>query len=133
MGNGQSSDHKPLMMRIQVEDDQFDTRLVVCSVHGRILRNALDEDESPEDQLLGPAAFAKTILLDLSATDELDSVGVSWLIRFHKRCEKAHGRLIIHSMPPAICRSFELLNMGAIFLLAGDEQTARELAMSNSS
>ena len=123
---GQATQRYMSDMRIQV-DDSSRPGLLLCRVQGGITRDALEKDESPEEQL-GQTAMVNTILLDLSHSGEIDSVGVSWLIRFHSRCEKAKGRLIIHSMPSSIRRAFDLLNMKAILLLADNEQSARDLA-----
>jgi anti-anti-sigma factor len=112
--------------KIADEDD-----CLVVAASGTISRDALMWNEHPED-VLGEGIFSRIILLDLSDCDRLDSAGVSWLIRFHRRCEEAGGRLFIHSTPPVIAKTLKLLNMGMVLSLADDEKAARRMAASES-
>ena len=101
--------------------------LLLAAASGTISRDALMWNENPED-VLGEGAVSQVILLDVSDCDRLDSAGVSWLIRLHRRCGEAGGRLIIHSTPPVVDKTLKLLNMGKVLSLAADEAEARRLA-----
>jgi len=98
---------------------------VACQ--GIIARDALLFNDSPEDSLDGKC-FAQNVLLDLSDCERIDSAGVSWLIRFHKRCTEAGGRLILHSLPPMVVKTLKLLNMGLLLSIADNEQGACKIA-----
>lgn len=101
--------------------------LLLAKVSGTISRDALMWNESPED-VLGEGVFARIILFDVSDCDRLDSAGVSWLIRLHRRCSDAGGRLIIHSTPPVVAKTLKLLNMQMVLSLAEDLTAARRVA-----
>ena len=109
--------------------DEADCLLLAAS--GTISRDSLMWNEHPED-VLGEGIFSRVVLLDLSDCDRLDSAGVSWLIRFHRRCEEAGGRLVIHSTPPVVAKTLKLLNMGMLLSLAEDAPAARRMAASES-
>ncbi len=80
------------------------------------------------ENLLGPGCFARTVLLDMRRTDYLDSSGISWLILSHKNFCQGGGRLILHSLPPALRRIIELTRLASVLHLADDEPAARALA-----
>ena len=103
--------------------------LLLASASGTISREALLWNESPED-VLGAESLSRVILLDVSDCDRLDSAGIGWLIRLHRRCTDGGGRLIVHSMPPVVDKTLKLLNMGKVLSLAEDEAAARRIAES---
>lgn len=105
---------------------------LLAAANGTISRDSLMWNEHPEDVLGEDNSFSRIILLDVSDCDRVDSAGVSWLIRLHRRCEEAGGKLIIHSTPPIISKTLKLLNMGMVLSLAEDEQAARRMAASDS-
>jgi anti-anti-sigma regulatory factor len=108
-----------------------DAEHLLAAASGTISRDSLMWNEHPED-VLGENIFSRVVLLDLADCDRLDSAGVSWLIRFHRKCEEAGGRLLIHSTPPVISKTLKLLNMGMVLSIAENEQAARQLAASES-
>jgi anti-anti-sigma factor len=101
--------------------------LLLAKVSGMIARDALIWNEHPED-VLGEGVYSRVILLDVSDCDRLDSAGVSWLIRLHRRCTDAGGRLILHSTPPVVAKTLKLLNMQMVLSLADDLAAARRMA-----
>jgi anti-anti-sigma factor len=101
--------------------------LLLAKVSGMIARDALIWNEHPED-VLGEEVYSRVILLDVSDCDRLDSAGVSWLIRLHRRCTDAGGRLILHSTPPVVAKTLKLLNMQMVLSLAEDLAAARRMA-----
>jgi anti-anti-sigma regulatory factor len=103
--------------------------LLLAKVSGTISRDALMWNENPED-VLGEGFLSRVILLDASDCDRLDSAGVSWLIRLHRRTSEAGGRLILHSTPPVIAKTLKLLNMQKVLALAEDLAAARRMAES---
>jgi anti-anti-sigma factor len=105
--------------------DEPECILAACS--GTVSRDSLMWNETPED-VLGEGIYARVVLLDVSDCDRLDSAGVSWLIRFHRRCQESGGRLIVHSTPPVVAKTLKLLNMSLVLSLAEDEMAARQMA-----
>jgi anti-anti-sigma factor len=78
-------------------------------------------------ELLGPNGFSWTILLDLSDVDYLDSSGVGWLMRCHKRFSESGGLFVIHSMSAMARNTIKLLKLDAMLHIAENEQAAIEL------
>jgi anti-anti-sigma factor len=76
---------------------------------------------------LGPDGYTRTVLLDLSKADYLDSNGVSWLIIAHKHFVQAGGRLILHSLPRRLQDTVDLLRLPSILNIVADEAAARGL------
>ena len=76
---------------------------------------------------LGPEGYAETVLLDLSKADYLDSNGVSWFILAHLHFLMYGGRLILHSLPPRLQQTVELLELPSVLDIVADETAARAL------
>jgi anti-anti-sigma factor len=99
---------------------------VGCS--GDITALDLPPGAQPLETVLGPSGYTGTVLLDLSESPYIDSSGVGWLMVCHRRFEKAGGRMVLHSIPPMINHSFQLLGMYDVFHIAPDETAAHQLA-----
>jgi anti-anti-sigma factor len=85
----------------------------------------------PEDPLRGLRAlvsFDRTVLLDLSRVDAVDSSGVSWLLLAHDTFAKGGGRLILHSLSRRLDDVLNVVGLSSVFHLAGDEGSALALA-----
>ena len=121
MSSGQQSERAP-QLHLSCAEEGDD--LYLCRAEGVVTRDALAQQDSPEQ--FGEKSCGRKVLLDLSQTSHIDSAGVSWLIRLHRNCESANGRLVIHSVSPVVRRTFDLLNMDAVFLIKEDERAARE-------
>ncbi len=121
--NAASSSTPSLVVKKIADQPEF----LSAASSGTITRDALEENESPEE-ILGNESFSRIVLLSLADCDTIDSSGVSWLIRFHQRCARDSGKLIIHSVPPMIERTLRLLHMEQLFSLAENEAAARKLA-----
>ena len=65
------------------------------------------------------------IVVDLSDVGFMDSSGIGWLLRCHKRFQTNDGRLIIHSAPDNVLRIFRLLHLSDAIETAESEQDAR--------
>jgi anti-anti-sigma factor len=76
---------------------------------------------------LGLDGYSRTVLLDLSKADYLDSNGVSWLIIAHKYFVQAGGRLILHSLPRRLQDTVDLLRLPSILDIVANETAARNL------
>jgi anti-anti-sigma factor len=94
---------------------------------GPICQARSPAEGDPLEGLLGLAGFGRSVLLDLEHTDYIDSGGISWLIINHKRCQRAGGRLVLHTLPPRVSEVLHFCRMESIFHLAADEAAARAL------
>jgi anti-anti-sigma factor len=47
----------------------------------------------------------------MEKTNYIDSAGVGWLVKAHKRFQEAGGRLEIHSISPMVMQILKLLRM----------------------
>ncbi len=94
---------------------------------GRITSDAVAEKADRLRQLLGDRAHAGMLLVDLSGTSFLDSSGIGWLLDQHRKCTKAGGLLILHSIPPMVSRVLQLMNLQQVFRIAADAGSARAM------
>ena len=99
--------------------------LVACE--GHVTQITLDAGGDPLEALLTTGAWADSILMDLSQAQFIDSSGVGWMLKCHKHCKQAGGRIIYHSAPPLVRQTLELLQMGRVLFLAKDAKAARAL------
>lgn len=83
---------------------------------------------NPLEDLLGPAGFARPVLLDLGPIDYLDSGGISWLLVNHKRCRQAGGVLVLYGLAPRVRQVLDCCRLESILHLAADEAAARAVA-----
>ena len=94
---------------------------------GEITMNDLAHSRDPVEDLLGPALFRQTVLLDLSQTSYIDSSGISYLLGVNKRFKQVGGRLVLHSAPPSVMQVFKLLKIQSVLNIVADEAEARRL------
>jgi anti-anti-sigma factor len=97
------------------------------SIAGRIAQNDLDEKRASLDRLLSPGESPFPMLLDLSATDFIDSSGLSWLLVWHKRYNCAKSKLVLHSIPPMVLDVLRMMRLDLVFNIAADEKAARDM------
>jgi anti-anti-sigma factor len=101
--------------------------LTQVSCEGHVTQITLHAGGDPLEAILGPGVCANSILMDLSQAQFIDSSGVGWMLKCHKHCKQAGGRIIYHSAPPLVRQTLELLQMGKVLFLAKDAKTARTL------
>lgn len=94
--------------RVGGDDDNL-----VLKVIGRISQNGFADNPEPLDEFLPESEqkAPKTIRIDLSESDFIDSSGIGWLIRCHHRIAAAEGSLVLHAPTPNVARSFKLLKL----------------------
>ncbi len=101
--------------------------LIQVSCAGQVTQINLQAEDDPLFSILGHEDCAHSILVDLSQAQFIDSSGVGWMLKSHKHCKQAGGRIIFHSAPPLVRQTLELLQMGKVLCLAKDAKTARTL------
>jgi anti-anti-sigma factor len=79
--------------------------------------------------LLGTDCYKRKILLSLERTSYIDSTAIGWIVRSHKYCKEAGGKLVIHSISPSVLQVLRLLRLPDILHLAENDAAARALAV----
>lgn len=97
-------------------------------LNGRVTQAELSEGDDPLVELLGAEAYARKALVDLTGADFIDSSGVGWLLNCHKKFRQANGRFILHSIPPLVRRTLQVLRMELVLQLAKDVSEAESMA-----
>jgi anti-anti-sigma factor len=70
----------------------------------------------------------RTVLVDLSHLQAIDSSGFAWLVSHQLRMRREGGQLILHSASPALRQMLSRLRMEQLFHIVEDRESARELA-----
>jgi len=94
-----------------------------------VMRALIPPPPHPLALVSGPEVYARRALLDLGGVTWIDTWGIGWLMSCHKRFLQGGGRLVIHSVPPAVAPSLRLLRLEQVLNLAADEADARRLAV----
>jgi len=56
------------------------------------------------DAILGASGHAAKVLLNLMDADLIDSSGYSWLLNQNSAFRQQGGTLVLHSVPPWLCK-----------------------------
>ena len=95
---------------------------VVMSVYG-----AVDLFAAPDLKRRLIAAInrgATELIVDLSATEFLDSTGLGALLTAYKRLSRRGGRLVVVPGEPSVTRVFEITGLDSIFTFADSLEEA---------
>jgi len=109
-------------MQLRVVSDDGD--VLRLALLGRTVQNDVIPTSHAIEQYLGPKGYARLVLLSLAETHLIDSSGLSWLVVCHKRFCQAGGKLIVHSMTPAVKELLALMRLDHALNLADDEPAA---------
>lgn len=110
-----------------------DSQLVRVKCAGPITQNSLGGKTEPLRDLLGEGVYGKRVLLDLSASDYIDSSGVGMLVGAHKRFKQGGGVLVFHSVGALAMKVLKMLRMDLLLHLAATESDAAEMAQKDRS
>ena len=95
---------------------------VVVAVHGVVDLFAAPELKRRLIEVVNQGAVE--IILDLSATEFLDSTGLGALLTAYKRLSGRGGRLVVVPGSPNISRVFEITGLDSIFEFADSREAA---------
>lgn len=112
-------------MRLRVLSDQGDVLHLVGVEHKVQPTSPLDFTSL--EKLLGTCGYAQPVVLSMAETRFIDSSGLSWLVICHKRFVQAGGRLVLHSVTPAIMELFKMMRLELVLEIAESEAAAMEL------
>ncbi len=114
-------------MRLEVLSN--DGAVTCVNASGRITQSAFEAEDEPLAVKLGKDVYGGRLLLSLHGSDYLDSRGVGWLLKCHRRFRQAGGMIVVHSIPSVILDVLKVLHMDEVLHLSPDEERAREIAM----
>ena len=103
--------------------------LVRVALSGPMTQRELSPMAEPLQDLLGPSAYGKRVMLDLGDVPYLDSSGVGWLLACHKRMRQAGGKLVLHSYSPIVSNVLRVLKLERVLALAENSETAEKTAL----
>ncbi|MBI2823731.1 MAG: STAS domain-containing protein [Planctomycetia bacterium] len=101
-----------------------DGTVTSVSATGSVTQDAFAPEEEPLERQFGPDIYATRVVLGLAKANYLDSRGVGWLLKCHKRFREAGGALVLHSMSPEVKQVLRVLRLDQVLELADDEQAA---------
>jgi anti-anti-sigma factor len=111
-------------MKLTLQSRAADLTRIACEGHvTQVTLHATD----PLEAVLSPGTYADSILMDLSRAQFIDSSGVGWMLKCHKHCKQAGGRIVFHSAPPLVRQTLDLLQMGKVLHLAKDAKSGSAL------
>ena len=85
---------------------------------GRLVREPFPPTPEEVLKVLGAAGYAQPVVVDMSRMLFVDSSGISWLIVCHKRFAQTGGKLVFHSLTPAVRTLLETMGLHHVFQLA---------------
>ena len=103
-----------------------DNSYVRCQTDGDISQDRFDPAREPLAQILGDDVYSKRVLLGLEGSNYVDSSGVNWLLRCHKRFREAGGKLVLHSPSPLVVQTLKVLKLDRVFFLAAAREMVGE-------
>jgi anti-anti-sigma regulatory factor len=93
-------------------------QLTTLACAGEITRQDLLGPDDPLLLMLGEGCVDGTVLLDLQRARSIDTMGVHWLARVHRRFEEAGGKFILYSVPPRIHDMLHFLRLDQVLHVA---------------
>ena len=96
-------------------------------ISGEVTRNGwVSDDQDPLVQLYGGDIYSQRVMMNLSKAAYIDSLGVDWLLKTHRRFQKAGGRMILHS-PSEFCKQLlQMMRMNRVLEISPTETAAAE-------
>ena len=115
-------------MKLSLLPLQNDDLVRVCC-DGTVSLDGHGPEADPLEELLGPYCFTLKVLLDLEKVDTIDTTGLTWLIRNHKKFQESGGRLVLYNVPPLVIQVISFLRLTPHLPIAPTEEAAREMAL----
>ena len=112
---------------MQFEMETCDDGLQCVAVIGEI--SPVEPGLSAFQEQCGGSSFTKPILLNLESAPFINSAGIGWLLTLHKRSKADGGRLILHSLAPAVRNVVKLMSVDRVLEISDDRLAAAKLVM----
>jgi len=101
-------------------------------LHLQVVARNVQSESPPRfeslEALLGPVGYGRRVLVSLAETRFIDSAGLSWLVLCHKRFCQGGGKMVLHSVTPAILELLHMMRLDLALYLAEGEAAALEMA-----
>ena len=115
-------------MDLSIQDKEGEA--VRISAAGRITQDRFSAAIDPLCELLGDEIYDHNLLIDLQQADFVDSSGINWLIKSHKKFQENGHQMILHSIPPVVSNAIRVLRLDLFFKIADSEADAIRLIQS---
>ena len=112
---------------MQLEMHSDNGPILHVGVQGRINLALLAEQSEALADLLPDRSYNRTVLLDMTGVELIDSAGMSWLVVQHKRFCDGGGNMAIHSVPFTVLETMKVMRLDQVLNVAEDEPRARQL------
>lgn len=112
-------------------------KILLVADEGSLVRMAIDGPLDSFNAVIDSCALFKllnrerldvAVLLDLARVTFITSGGVNWMLTCHNRLAADGGRLIFHSVPPAVMEVLQFLRLSHALTLVPDEAAALAVA-----
>lgn len=114
-------------MKLSIAKD--DGQNVHVTVSGQVTQREIDPIAEPLQELLGPTAYTRHVRLDLSETNYLDSSGIGWLLKCHKRMREKGGKLTLHAPHPIVSNVLRVLNLDKVLHIETKSEAVKGVAL----
>jgi anti-anti-sigma factor len=111
-------------MRLKFDSTAGD--VVKVSVEGRVDQAQFQSDQEPFEKELGAEVYQRRLLVDMHSVEFLDSSGVGWLLKCHRRFRDHGGALVLYALSPMVGNVLRILRMDQVLITAGTENEARQ-------
>jgi anti-sigma B factor antagonist len=110
-------------MKLQLTSVEADTAFV--RVEGPITPGGVWMAHDPLEQLIDPRGCSRAIVLNLEGAEWIDSSGIAWLLRWHRRAEHAGGVFGVCALPARVSQVLRVSHLDRVLTIWPDEATAR--------
>ncbi len=115
-------------MKLQLVSIERDG-MVKIATQGNITSADIDASApNAFEQVLGQNWHQMRVLLDMNATQYIDSSAIGWLIGSAKQLKEGGGSLIVYGVQPSVRQVLDLLKVGRVVPLVEDESAAKQVA-----
>ena len=112
-------------MQLTVRSD--DGPVLYVNASGRINMAVLAEHQEALAELLEGNGYSRTVLLDMTGVELVDSAGMSWLVVQHKRFCDAGGRFAIYCVPFTVMETLRVMRLDQVLNVGESESEALQL------
>ena len=97
------------------------------AVHGGCRRDpagSVAGNPDPVRSLLDERGYATAVVIGLGGVTFMDSSGIGWLLKCHKRAREAGGRFVVHSLPPGVMDVMKMMRLDKVLQIAENESAS---------
>jgi len=112
---------------MKIASVSHDNGLTSIHLDGTVTQSVVSSFGDPFRDQLGADIYQRTLVVDMSGINWLDSSGIGWLLSCLKKFRQAGGRLILHSLPARVQDVFKVLNLQSTFEIVANAAAADSL------